>query len=277
MGAIIWLVSYPKSGNTWIRAFLHNLLKNSKEPASINSLDQFCLGEDNAGYYSTLDPRPLSTLTPAEIMSLRFKVQELLTEAHPDSVFVKTHNLLGEAEGRPLVNMECTAGVIYMLRNPLDIAISYACHYGMGLDDAIRDLDDPAAGTPTTDISARQYFGTWSMHVASWTQVPFPARHVVRYEDMIENPLETFAGIARFLGLSPPRDRLERAITHSSFNQLRSQEDETGFVERSQHSRFFRSGRIGQWREEFSEKQVKRVVSSHREQMERFGYVPDGF
>lgn len=277
MGAIIWLASYPKSGNTWMRVFLHNLLRNPKEPAGINSLNQFCLGEDNAAFYNNLDPRPLSTLTAAEVMALRPRVHELLTKASPDSVFVKTHNLLGEAEGRPLVNLECTAGAIYLVRNPLDVAISYAHHFGVGVDEAIVQLNYAGAGTPTTDVGARQYYGTWSMHVASWTQVPFPARHVVRYEDMIDSTLETFAGVAKFLGLEPPPDRLQRAVTHSSFERLQAQEDETGFVERSQHSRFFRSGRVGQWREALSEDQVRRVVSDHREQMERFGYVPEGY
>ena len=277
MGAIIWLASYPKSGNTWLRVFLHNLLRNPNEPAGINSLNQFCLGEDGAALYNSLDPRPLSALTSAEIMALRPKVHELLTKASADSVFVKTHNLLGEAEGSPLVNMECTAGAIYLVRNPLDVVISYAHHFGLGLDDAIEHLNYAGAGTPTTDMVARQFYGTWSMHVASWTQVPFPARHVVRYEDMIENPLDTFRGVAGFLGLDPPPDRLQRAVANSSFEQLQSQEDEEGFVERSQYSRFFRSGRIGQWREDLSEDQVKQVVSDHRDQMEHFGYVPDGY
>lgn len=274
MGAIIWLASYPKSGNTWMRVFLHNLLRNPKEPAGINSLNQFCLGEDNAALYNQLDPRPLSSLTAADVMALRPKVHELLTKASSDSVFVKTHNLLGEAEGRPLVNLDCTAGVIYLVRNPLDVAISYAHHFGVGINEAIEQLNFPGAGTPTTDLTARQYYGTWSMHVASWTQVPLPARHVVRYEDMIEMPLETFAAVAKFLGLEPPPDRLQRAVTHSSFEKLQSQEDEIGFVERSQYSRFFRSGRIGQWRENMSEDQIRQVISDHREQMERFGYVP---
>lgn len=277
MGEIIWLASYPKSGNTWMRVFLHNLLRNPNEPAGINSLNQFCLGEDRAEFYNSLDPRPLSSLTSAEVMALRPKVHELLTQAHPDSVFVKTHNLLGEAEGSPLVNMECTAGAIYVVRNPLDVAISYAHHFGVDLDEAIEQLNHPGAGTPTTDLIARQFYGTWSMHVASWTQVPFPARHVVRYEDMIEHTLETFRGVAEFLGLKPPPDRLQRAISHSSFEQLQTQEDEKGFVERSQYSRFFRSGSVGQWRDDLSENQVKQVVSDHRDQMERFGYLPDGY
>lgn len=277
MGAIIWLASYPKSGNTWMRAFLHNLLANPKEPVNINSLNKFCLGEDRAEYYNHFDARPLSTLSAEEVLALRPRVHQLLTEASPDSVFVKTHNYLGEVSGVPLITMACTAGAIYVVRNPLDVVISYAHHYGVEMDEAIAHLGHSGAGTPTTNLVARQYYGTWSQHVQSWTQQVSPTLHVVRFEDMAERPTETFGTIARFLGLDPPAERLERAIAFSSFDQLSGQESDQGFNERSQHSRFFRSGQAGQWREALSEEQIGRLVAQHREQMERFGYLPEGY
>lgn len=277
MGAIIWLASYPKSGNTWMRVFIHNLLINPKEPIKINALDKLSLGEDRAELYNYFDPRPLSSLSAQEVMALRPKVHELLTRASPDSVFVKTHNFLGEVEGYPLVNMECTAGAIYVVRNPLDVVISYARHFGLEIDEAIGQLAHAGAGTPTTDMVARQYYNTWSGNVKSWTQTPAATLHVVRYEDLIEQPLDAFGGVVGFLGLNPPRERLERAIRFSSFDELKAQESEYGFAERSQHSRFFRSGRTDQWREVLSEAQIERIVADHREQMERFGYVPEGY
>jgi hypothetical protein len=274
MGAIIWLASYPKSGNTWMRVFLHNLLINPDKPADINTLSKFCLGEDKAEYFNQFDPRPLSTWTPAEIAERRPKVHELLTQAFPDSVFVKTHNFLGESDGWPLVNLEVTAGAIYMVRNPLDVAISYSHHFGISNDEGIDQLANPGTGTPTTDMIARQIYGSWSLNVQSWTQERSPTLHVVRYEDMVGEPFKTFTGVARFLGLDPPRDRLQRAIANSSFKILKAQEDERGFVERSQYARFFRAGQVDQWKGVLSEEQVDRIVAAHREQMERFGYVP---
>ena len=277
MGAIIWLASYPKSGNTWIRAFLHNLFLDRPEPAPINALNDFCLGEDKAEYYNNFDRRPCTEMTPREIAELRPKVHDLLTKAYPDSVFVKTHNYLGEWEGFPLVNMECTAGAIYLVRNPLDVAVSSARFYGVTIDQAIAWMAHPGMGSPTTDTSVRQVYGTWSTHLESWTQNPMPSLHVTRYEDMLNQPFKTFGGVAKFLGLDPPRARLQRAIANSSFRSLRKQEDERGFVERSQHAHFFRVGRAGQWRKVLSEEQVRRIVSDHREQMKRFKYLPKGY
>lgn len=277
MGAIIWLASYPKSGNTWTRAFLHNLLMNPKEPADINALNRFCLGEDKAQYYTQFESRPLTELTFKEVMALRPKVHQLLTEAFPDSVFVKTHNFLGEIEGVPLVTMEHTAGAIYIVRNPLDVVISYSHHYGVDIDTAIEQMNNPLMGTPTTEMVVRQVYGSWSMNVQSWTQVPMPSLHVMRYEDMYSQPFQTFATLARFLGLNPPRERLQKAIDNSSFKALQRQERQHGFIERSANSRFFREGRPGQWRKALSEEQIARIVEVHREQMARFDYIPQGF
>jgi hypothetical protein len=277
MGAIIWLASYPKSGNTWTRAFLHNLLMNPKEPADINALNRFCLGEDKAQYYTQFESRPLTELTFKEVMALRPKVHQLLTEAFPDSVFVKTHNFLGEIEGVPLVTMEHTAGAIYIVRNPLDVVISYSHHYGVDIDTAIEQMNNPLMGTPTTEMVVRQVYGSWSMNVQSWTQVPMPSLHVMRYEDMYSQPFQTFATLARFLGLNPPRERLQKAIDNSSFKALQRQERQHGFIERSANSRFFREGRPGQWRKALSEEQIARIVEAHREQMARFDYIPQGF
>jgi hypothetical protein len=277
MGAIIWLASYPKSGNTWMRAFLHNLLMNTREPVDINSLHLFTLGEAAAEYYNQFDRRPLSSMSDSDIMSLRPKVHELLTHASPDSVFVKTHNFLGEIEGVPLITMAYTAGAIYIVRNPLDVAISYASHFGVSIDQAINELGNTGTGSKLSDRHAREYYGSWSLNVGSWAQKSMPSLHVVRYEDMQDRPSETFAGVAHFLGLNPPPERLERAIANVSFGALKAQEEEHGFVERTEHSRFFREGRSGGWRTNLTDQQIARIVADHREQMTRFGYLPDGF
>ena len=277
MGAIVWLASYPKSGNTWMRAFLHNLLRNPNKPANINELNKFCLGEDLAVYYNEFDPRPCSKMTAEEIAELRPKVHQRLTQAFPDSVFVKTHNYMGEWKGVPLVTMEETAGAIYIIRNPLDVVISYSLHYGLTIDEGIASLESPQAGTQTSDMNVRQIFNTWSIHVMSWTQTPSPSLHVVRYEDLIDQPFKTFGLVAKFLGLNPPRKRFQRAIANASFKVLRNQEDKHGFIERSQHTRFFREGKAGQWKTVLAPEQVASIVSTHREQMERFKYVPKGY
>ncbi|MBT4486997.1 MAG: sulfotransferase domain-containing protein [Rhodospirillaceae bacterium] len=276
MGGIIWLASYPKSGNTWLRAYLHNLLRDPVKPADINELDQFCLGDSQAHWYYHVSPhQDLSKVTMADVAPLRAKVHEAFTKAHPDSVFAKTHNLLGEAYGMPLVSMEHTVGAIYVLRNPLDLVISLADHFGLDLDAAIDMLGDPEAGTPNSQTNAFEFYGTWSQHVSSWTGEDSESQMHLRYEDMSGKPNQTFRRVAKFLGLEPSKARLDKAIRFSSFKVLQGQENRDGFRERSSHSeKFFRSGKTGQWRQILSKSQIDRVVADHHTQMDRFGYLP---
>ena len=275
MGGIIWLASYPKSGSTWLRAFLHNLFVSAAEAASINDLGRFARLDPDGLAYESSAPRPLAELNAEEVAALRPKVHRALTRTSPDSVFVKTHNFLGEASGVPLITMECTAGAVYVVRNPLDVVVSMTRHYGNTTDEAIAALNDPAFHTSSPEHPVAVVHNSWSTHVMSWTQNPNAALHVLRYEDMMEKPIKTFGALARFLGLNAPRGRLKKAIRFSSFNVLRKQEEARGFGERSPFSeRFFAVGKTGQWRKRLSSEQIGAVVDANRQQMERFGYLP---
>jgi hypothetical protein len=275
MGKIIWLASYPKSGNTWLRAFLHNLLRNPKEPYDINQLTHFTQSDSQMSWYNTLDPRPGDQITKEEIAAMRPRVHEAMTRSFPDSIFVKTHNALVEDRGTPMITMACTAGAIYVIRNPLDVVLSHADHYGITIDESIGALNTPGLRSENDSIHCYEVHGSWSEHVESWTGRPSPGLHVVRYEDMLDQPIKTFSGVVRFLGLNVPRDRLERAIKLSSFRVLQEQEKRHGFKERSASAqKFFRAGKAGQWRRTLTPAQVEALTSPHREQMARFGYWP---
>jgi len=214
-------------------------------------------------------------LTEAEIAKLRPAVHRKMTEAFPDSVFVKTHSCLGIAEGVPLITMEVTIGGIYIVRNPLDVCISMADHYGIEIDKAIEGLNDRFRRTLADEKNISEYHGSWSYHVESWTGQANPALHVVRYEDMSALPQESFGKIAAFLGLEPPPDRLEKAIRFSSFETLQTLEQEQGFREKSQNSeKFFRQGKAEGWRAILSAEQVEKIVSANRKMMEKFDYLP---
>lgn len=275
MGKILWLASYPKSGNTWLRVFLHNLFRDPNEPYDINKLHEFCSADSVSAWYEQMAGRKATELSEEEVASLRPKVHEALTRIHPDTVFVKTHNALIVSHGTEMITMAQTAGAIYVVRNPLDVALSYADHYGLDIDTAIEALNLPGQAMTNTERHVYQVFGSWSENVKSWTGNPHPALHVMRYEDMTDRPLETFGAVAAFLGLRPTRERLQRAIDNSSFGELQKQEAARGFEERSEKAeKFFRKGQSGQWREVLTPAQVDRIVSAHEEQMRRFGYWP---
>lgn len=275
MGKIIWLASYPKSGNTWMRAFLHNLLRNPKDGYDINQMTDFSLSDSSISMFTPFLKRPWQEWTQQDVTNVRWQAQRLICSRSLDDQFVKTHNCLIEYGGKPMIYPEFTAGAIYIVRNPLDVAISLAHHYVVDIDEAIRILNNPANGTLGDDKVVFEIHRSWSLHVASWTTQMVPGKLVVRYEDMLERPRPTFGRVARFLGLKPTVDRLIRAIDNSSFDSLRKQEEKRGFIERPPKAdRFFRSGKANQWRNVLTPAQIDRVVEAHKELMKQFGYLP---
>lgn len=274
MGKILWLASYPRSGNTWLRAFVHNLFRNTSEPYDINQLGDLTLIDGEARWYRMFDPRPATELTKEEVAALRPKVHAAMTAAHPDTVFVKTHNASVDDRGMPMITLEQTAGAIYVVRNPLDIAVSYSHHYGTSLEDAVAAMNRPGNQSIGNQPNfVYELHGSWSEHVTSWTTVPNQALHVVRYEDMARDPLRTFGGIAGFLGLRATPARIAGAIERSSFAVLQQQEARHGFRERSLKSaQFFRAGEVGQGQRLLTAELIAELYAAHREAMVRFGY-----
>lgn len=277
---IVWIASYPKSGNTWARAFLHNLVRlRNREPGQqdINEMGRFSTWElDKSRYAEFLGFEPDNAAHRAEIAATRHAVHRQIADSAQGVVFVKTHNGLVTDRGHATINFAVTAGAVYVVRNPLDVAISYAHHSSVSLDAAIDRMGVADAETPGTDTSVYEVQGSWSQHVWSWTRHPHRALHVMRYEDMLADPQKTFGALARHLRLDPTRHHLTRAVARSSFASLQAQEEEKGFRERppTADRSFFREGRAGQWREVLTTHQIDRVVRDHGEQMQRFGYLP---
>lgn len=278
MGKILWLASYPKSGNTWLRAFIHNLLGQGQGKVGavdINKMNELTTGDSLVQWFRHLDPRPPLAWSRADVAKMRKDAQLAMMASKPQTVIAKTHNALLEAHGHPTIHMETTAGAIYVVRNPLDLVISLADHYGVDIDKAIEVMADTNNGGLADGNIVFEIHSSWSAHVQSWTQNPHKGLHVVRYEDMLTKPKQAFGGITRFMGLKPSTAQLDQAIELSSFKNLRQQEDAKGFQEKSaKGTKFFRVGKAGQWREMLSQGQIDRIAEQHRTQMERFGYWP---
>lgn len=275
MSKIIWLASYPKSGNTWMRAFLHNLLRDPDESYDINKITDFSTSDSSIDWYLTQTTKPWQDWTPLEVAKMRRGAQLSICRWRKDDTFVKTHNASVVFLGYPMIHQDLTAGAIYIVRNPLDVCISLTHHYGCDIDTAIGILADPAIGSKTNDKIVYEVHKSWSIHVDSWTTQKRPGLAVLRYEDMLADPMRAFGGLVQFLGIPAPKSRLQRAVERSSFKALRAQEDKKGFKEKSPHAqKFFREGRAEQWRDLLTPAQVEKVVSANKDMMQRFGYIP---
>lgn len=279
MNRIVWLASYPKSGNTWFRVFLTNFLHDGPEPADINNLhggpiaSSRAMFDEAVGYDS-------GELTPDEVDRLRPEVYAHLSRKAEDTLYCKVHDAYTYLpDGRPLFPPEATAGVIYFVRNPLDVAVSFAHHSGHAdYNRVIRSMGNHEAvfcdKRDSEPHQLRQRVLTWSEHYRSWTTAPGLRTLVLRYEDMKEDPIRFFGEAVRFLGLPDDAERLAKAVRFSDFDELRKQEDTAGFVEKLHHGQtFFRKGRPGAWRESLSEDQAAIILADHRALMLALGYL----
>ncbi len=277
MSSIVWLASYPKSGNTWIRAFLQNYLGNGPGPADINAFDEHFADESKPYWYEPYVEGPLGELSLAEVCALRPRVHRDIAASRQGTVIAKTHGFMGAYEGHTLHDMTVTAGAIYVIRHPLDVALSLADHFGLSLDEAIAFMNDPLTGSPTDEANVAAVLTSWSNHVESWTGTSGAPVHVVRYEDLLDKPAKSFGEILKFLNIAGDKARIRQAIAHSTFGALRKQEAAFGFVERSPNARrFFRVGKKNQWPGRLRADQIDALVSTHRRQMRRFRYTAPG-
>jgi hypothetical protein len=280
MTCIYWLASYPKSGNTWFRAFLKNLRVDRDTPVNINELGDMAIASHRPTF-DRFNGVSAVNLLPDEIDRLRPHIYRLEAQYYSGPLFKKVHDAyLSTAEGRPMFPPEVTAGVVYIIRNPFDVAVSYAHHLNCDVNHIITCMGDPAYALCGREDRAyhqlRQRLLSWSMHVLSWVDAPNMRLHVIRYEDMKHRPLDTLTKATRFCGLPDNPERVSRAIRFSAFGVLQAQENTHGFKEKSpKATSFFREGLTGSWRELLGEDDVKTLIRDHRTVMQRFGYLTE--
>ncbi len=274
MKSIVWLASYPKSGNTWLRVFLANYVYNSEKPVPINQIHRVGIGDSNSKAYRMVTKEVFDPTNPMQGARIRPAVLQGIVNNKADINLVKTHCENGIAYGVKLIPPELTRSAVYIMRNPLDMIVSYASHYGNTIDEAIHGIarnDNSLLGVGDT---VYQFLGTWSNHVIGWSKArKFPVL-MLRYEDMLKDPHEAFDRVVHHIGLPIDRDRLERSVRFSDFKLLQEQEKKTSFVENSDNQKqFFRSGKAEQWKTELTEDQVAQILQDHGRVMKKFGYV----
>tara|TARA_R110000868_G_scaffold82148_2_gene232094 strand:- start:789 stop:1670 length:882 start_codon:yes stop_codon:yes gene_type:complete len=273
---IIWLASYPKSGNTWFRSFL-TALQNDGE-IDINTMQTDGIFSDK-GYVETVLDLSVDDLSPREFENYRklafiYKAKESTKDS-----FVKIHDAYTYSrwDGLPLIPSEGSRLALYFVRNPLDVVLSLANHIGLTVDETIdqyMNCEDGAFIKKNRIAQQyRQLLGTWAMHASSWIDQNNIPVHVIRYEDMKENPLDTFKEATLQMQLNYDDKTIHKAIESCDFNKLKAQEVNRGFKERpNAASAFFFKGESGRWKKELTNQQIKNIMTINESMMKRFGY-----
>jgi aryl sulfotransferase len=272
----VWLASYPRSGNTWLRALFTAWRRDG--PVDLNNLEGHPIASSRA-YFDLALGIPSSSLTPAEVDLLRPRVDDLLASEADEPQLRKIHDAFGTGpEGTPIVSVAATRAAIYIVRDPRDVAVSYAVSVGRPTEWARRHLNDSDAALGENDDQLpdqlRQRLGAWSEHVRSWVdETPFPVE-VVRYEDLAADPVATFGRALRCAGFANvDGERVAEAVERAGFRRLREAERHHGFPEQLFGTRqFFRRGEAGSWPEELQPEVAAGIADDHADVMARFGY-----
>jgi sulfotransferase family protein len=288
---IVWLASYPKSGNTWFRILVANL-SATEGPVDINDLPErggIASGRGGFEFVTLLDS---GLLSHDEADILRPRVYEELAggpglddteESNVSSAprLVKVHDAYTDTPlGEPLLaGRRGAKGAILITRDPRAIALSLAHHRHTTIDEAIAFMNSQAAAFCATLTAQpnqlRQKLFGWSDHVKSWLDQGDIPVHVVRYEDLSTAPVEILLAAMAFAGHDVRRSDAERAAEFASFARLQAQEREKGFGEWGRGGAgklFFRRGESAAWRRELTREQILCIEGAHAPMMGRLGY-----
>ena len=271
------IASYPRSGNTWVRAVLTALVRGSGQ-LDINALEG-PIASDRSFIDDALEIET-SDLLPHEERRLRPIAGRAAFVSDTHSFPIKTHDAWLPAAGaaEPPFPRELIDTVILIVRDPRDVVVSFARYFGFTIDAAIGAMAHPgfSLGTSKTGLRPQvsQLVSSWSGHTASWLGSGLPLT-LIRYEDLVAAPSEGFAAIARVCGYATAPEALAMAIDAARLDRLTTAEARTGFRESSPHApnRFFGAGAPGGWRDTLTAPQAARILGDHGAVMRELGYA----
>lgn len=275
---LVWLASYPKSGNTWLRILLANLAAGEDAPADINDLSSYGAHAADRDQFEASTLLDSSLLSHEEIDALRPRVYEAIARRSGERQWMKVHDAYRLLPGGEPLLGESARAALYLVRDPRDVAVSFAHHDDVPVDTAIAMMETTdygfcrsRAGLPS---QLRQTLRGWSDHVASWLDQHCVPVHVIRYEDLAADAAAAFGAALTFVGYHAAASDIERSIRRSAFRELQRLERIEGFAEReSRGSPFFRAGEAGGWRSILTAEQRARIERSHGAMMDRLGYA----
>ena len=274
---IVWLASYPKSGNTWIRILLSNYLNDENEAIDINNINASIISSSRTILDNNL-PYLSSDTTFDEIDNIRPQLYKNLSENLDSIQFVKTHDAFTQNKNNEdIFPLSVSKGVIHIVRNPIDVAVSFAHHSNISIDKSVKFLNNEtnsfADNSKKLNKQLRQTLLSWSGHYLSWEKSNIPYL-LIKYEDLIDDTTSEFRKILDFLYKEVNEDKLHKAVKFSSFEELKKQENKTAFLEKPLKAEsFFRKGEIGSGFTEMNQKQINSITSQHKETMKRLGYL----
>ena len=271
----IFLASYPKSGNTWLRAIILSALQQ-KNIINIKDLSKIRLLSDKMNFTSFKNKiYEKKGLIDYDWMSKNIILcQKKLNENTKYNFFFKTHSVRHKSFTNETVN----AGFIYIVRDPRDVVVSLSNFSGINLDEAINQVVFNKQ-LMTNANGARELVSNWELNIKSWLEYKSVPCLFIRYEDLLIKPNNIIFKIIAFINIITNKNilnnkkNIDKIIKNTNFKILQSQEISNGFNEASKHSKFFRSGTLNQWKDVLSNTQVQIIDNNLQPLMKYFNYI----
>lgn len=261
---IHWLASYPKSGSTWARMLLQAYHRDAAP--DINDFGPV-VGDTARHHYQAASVVPVGDLSKRQQAFLRWAALHNLEHATRFRPLVaKTHHANIDILGVRMIPPPMSGRSVYLVRDPRDVAPSFARHMGKTLDQAIYCMADEEHCIGN-DGHLWHFLSSWSNHVRSWGAGE-PEVTLVRFEDMVADTADALERMLVTYNIRPDAARIERAVAACHIDRLREQEAEHGFIEVSPKAGRFFGGTQGR----LTDEQRRVIENQHGEMMAAAGY-----
>ena len=283
---IIWLASYPKSGNTWVRSFLNSLLFNKNNEADlseISKIDQY----PKRSHFINL----VNEIDNLEKLSSNWIESQKILNKDNKIKFLKTHHALCKYQNSFFTNGEVSLGTVHIIRDPRNVISSILYHFSKKNYSEAKEFlfdENKALGKkfnlqdPDANRNIFTVISSWKNHYNSWKQ--FKKNYLlIKYEDLILDPHKEFNKLAEYLSkllnLEFDASKVNLAVKSNSFENLKKLEKENGFVEAindketGKKKQFFNLGPENDWKKLLDTKLRQDIEKEFETEMRELGYI----
>tara|TARA_B100000287_G_scaffold430311_1_gene485306 strand:+ start:641 stop:1477 length:837 start_codon:yes stop_codon:yes gene_type:complete len=276
---IIWIASYPKSGNTFIRSFISAYYYTNNGEFDFNLLkfiEQFPDKQFFDGFINDKDDASKKWLPIQRKLIKSKKVK-----------FLKTHSAYGSYNNNQFTSSEVTVGGIYIVRDPRNIISSLTNHFSLNVDGALNMLLDENRGIKSDDnnFATYSFLSSWSNHLNSWSNIKSFRTIIIKYEDLENNSEKILTDLIRFINnllnnnKGVDYQKFKKAIETTNFSILKKKENKDGFFEamfskkENKKIPFFNLGFKSDWKKVLDKKVVEVIEKKFEREMKDMGYL----